>query len=65
MWYNYLKTSGTLWQYYKDDPNDKLIYSEWFKSKIKITGNAPADDNTKDVKIIVPLQYLDNFWRTL
>ena len=21
---NYLKTSGSLWQYYRDDPNDNL-----------------------------------------
>ena len=39
--------------------------SESFKSKIKITGNAPADCNTKDIEIIVPLKYLSNFWRTL
>ena len=34
---NYLKTSGRLWQYYKDDPNDNLTDSESFKSKVKIT----------------------------
>ena len=34
---NYSKTSGSLWQYYKDDPNDNLVRSESFKSKIKIT----------------------------
>ena len=34
---NYSKTSGSLWQYYKDDPNDNLTKS--FKSKVKITGN--------------------------
>ena len=28
-------------------------------------GKAPAASNTKDVEIIVPLKYLDNFWRTL
>ena len=22
---NYLETSGSLWQYYKDEPNDNLI----------------------------------------
>ena len=31
-----------------------------FKSKIKITGNTPADVNTKDVKVIVPLKYLNS-----
>ena len=24
---NYLKTSGSLWEYYKDDPNDNLNHS--------------------------------------
>ena len=59
---NYSKTSGSLWQYYKDDLNDNLTYSESFKSKVKITGNTPAAGNTKDVEIIVPLKY---FWRML
>ena len=62
---NYSKTSGSLWQYYKDEPNDNLANSESFKSKVNITGNTPADGNTKDVEIIVPLKYLSNFWRTL
>ena len=62
---NYSKTSGSLWQYYKDDPNDNLADSEPFKSKAKITGNTPAAGNTKNVEIIVPLKYLSNFWRTL
>ena len=62
---NYSKTSGSLWQYYKDDPNDNITQSESFKSKIKITGKTPEAGNTKDVEIIVPLKYLSNFWRTL
>ena len=62
---NYSKTSGSLWQYYKDDPNNNLTDSESFKSKVKITQNTPAAGNTKDVEIIVPLKYLSNFWRTL
>ena len=32
---NYSKTSGSLWQYYKDEPNDNLANSESFKSKVK------------------------------
>ena len=59
------KTSGSLWQYYKDDPNDKIVQSELFKSKIKITGKTPAPGNNKDVEIIVTLKYFSNFWRTL
>ena len=62
---NYSKTSGSLWQYYRDDPNNNMTRSESFKSKIKITGKTPAVGNTKDVEIIVPLKYLSNFWRTL
>ena len=62
---NYSKTSGSLWRYYKDEPNDNLTDSEVFKSKIKITGNTSADGNTEDVEIIVPLKYLSNFWKTL
>ena len=54
---NYSKTSRSLWQYYKDEPNDNVTDSESFKSKIKITGNTRADDgNTKDVEIAVPLK---------
>ena len=62
---NYSKTSGSLWQYYKDDPNNNITDSESFKFKVKITGKTPNDGNTKDVEIIVPLKYLSNFWRTL
>ena len=62
---NYSKTSGSLWQYYRDEPNDNLADSESFKSKIKITGKAPNNDNEKDVEIMVPLKHLSNFWRTL
>ena len=33
---NYSKTSRSLWQYYKYDPNDNIRQPESFKSKIKI-----------------------------
>ena len=62
---NYAKTSGALWQYYRDEPNDNLEDSESFKSKIKISGKTPNNDNEEDVEIMVPLKYLSNFWRTL
>ena len=62
---NYSKTSGNLWQYYNDDPNDSITQSESFKSKIKIAGKTPEAGNTKNVEIIVPLKHLSNFWRTL
>ena len=56
---NYSKTSGSLWQYYKDEANDNLTDSESFKSKMKIMGNI------QKMVIIAPLKYLSNFWRTL
>ena len=34
---NYAKTSGRLWQYFRDEPDDNIEDSESFKSKIKIT----------------------------
>ena len=46
---NYLKTSGSLWHYYRNDPNDNIANSESFKLKIRITGKNPAGDNVKHV----------------
>ena len=62
---NYSKAFWSLWQYYIDDPNDNIAQSESFKYKMKITGKTTVGSNTKDVKIAVPLKYLNNFWRTL
>ena len=53
---NYSKTSGSLWEYYRYEPNDNLADSESFKSKIKITGKPPATGNEKDIEIMVPLK---------
>ena len=62
---NYAKATGSLWQYFRDEPNNNLADSESFKSKIKITGKTPNNGNEKNVEIMVPLKYLSNFWRTL
>ena len=62
---NYAKTTGSLWQYFRDEPNDVLRNSKSFKSKIKITGKTPNDDNEKDVEIMVPLKYLVIFGELL
>ena len=65
---NYAKTTGSLWQYFRDEPvddDDDIEDSKSFKYKTKITGKTPNDDNEKDVEIMVPLKYLSNFWRTL
>ena len=62
---NYSKTSGSLGQLYLDEPSNQIANSKSFKSKIKITGNTPKDDNKKNVEIVVPLKYLSDFWRFL
>ena len=64
---NYSKKRGSLWQYYKDDPNanDNITQSESFNTKIKITGKTSSAGNTKDVEIIMLLKYLSNSWRTI
>ena len=46
----YSKTSGSLWQYHRDEPNNNLTDSESFKSKVKATGNTPADVIQKMLK---------------
>ena len=63
----YSKTSGSLWQYFKDIPavdnnnnaivnfaENNLTYS--FNFKVKMTGQT-IDDGTKNVEIMVPLKY--------
>ena len=74
--YHYLKKSGILWQYYRDEPYiiqayDKIAdfiadntITDSFRIKEKITSQT-SDNGEKDVEIMVPLKYLSNFWRTL
>ena len=62
---NCSETSGSLWQYCRDDPNDNITQSESFKYKIKLPGKTPGDGNTKDVEIAVQLKYLSDFWKSL
>ena len=57
---NYSKTSGRLWQYYKDDPNSNITRSESFKSKIKTTRKTPEDDTIKIFK-----HFLENSWNAV
>ena len=69
----YSKTSGSLYQYYRDEPvvndNDNIIYFPNDKnnnilSKFKQQTTRQTENNvTKDVEIIVPLKYFSNFWR--
>ena len=54
---HYSKTFESLWQYYRDESNHSSTDSESFKSKIKITRKTANNNNTKDVEVIVPLNY--------
>ena len=63
-----------MWQYYKDiqpvNNNDDIAEfnganaTDSFSFIAKIIGQT-GDNGTKEVEIIVPLNYLINFWRTL
>ena len=51
---NYAKTTGSLWQYFRDEPNDNLANSESFKFKMKITGKTPNNDNLANSESFKP-----------
>ena len=42
---NYSQTSRSLWQYYRDEPNDNMENSESFQFKGKIKGKTRDADN--------------------
>ena len=83
---NYRKTIGSLYNYYRDELSDdadvnnfnniKVVNSNAFKYKNKITGNtynvnATADvydankEGTQTIELAIPLKYLGNFWKAL
>ena len=64
---NYRKTTGSLWNYYRDKPSNPLSSgSESFKYKTSITEKTPEDDGSlTNAKVVIPLKYLSNFWRSL
>ena len=83
---NYRKTIGSLYNYYRDELSDdaddnnfdniKVVNSNTFKYKNKITGNtynvgAGAQvydvnkNGTQEVELAIPSKYLGNFWRAL
>ena len=75
----YRKTTGSLWNYYRDEPNNPpanyyntypITNSASFKYKSNLVEKTPSNDNDynnviQDVKIVLPLKHLSNFWRTL
>ena len=83
---NYRKTIGSLYNYYTDELSDdaddnnfdniKVVNSEAFKYKNKITGNTYNVDagaqgydvnknGTQEAELAIPLKYLGDFWRAL
>ena len=75
---NYEKTSGSLFNYYRDEPKDhdegdgddainiSIGGLKSFDYKTEITGSLDSGELEKeDVEIAIPLKYLGNFWRSL
>ena len=64
---NYRKTTGSLWNYYRDEPSNPLSSnSESFKYQTSIVGKTPEDnDSLTKAKVVIPLKYIRNFWRSL
>ena len=73
---NYSKTTKSLWNCYRDEPNNGLdgadnnvncsiTGSKSFDYKASITGGLEGNKTEQEVEIAVPLKYLSNFWRTV
>ena len=73
---NYRKTSSSLWNYYRDQLNSttgannithSILNPESFDYKANFIENGVTHDNlTKnDVKVVLTLKHLSNFWRDL
>ena len=77
---NYSGTSGSVWQFKRHEPRQNNVdftdtNSESFKYKAALVGKTAhhtgaAENNNlksyvKKTKIVVPLKYLSNFWRSL
>ena len=72
---NYSDTSGRLWQFKRDEPpadNADLTIdnSQSFKYKAALVGKTEdavynTNSSVKNIKVLVPLNYLRNFWRSL
>ena len=72
---NYRKTTVSLWNYYRDEPNSStdnnnvthsILNSKSFDYKVNFIGSVTNNDLIKnDVKIVIPLKHLNNFWKNL
>ena len=71
---SYQDSSATLYQYKRDEPpegdpipNLAVDNSSSFKYKVELLGNPVVANNIarRNVKVVVPLKYLSNFFRSL
>ena len=71
---NYQDSSATLYQYKRDEPPEADAVADLtadnsssFKYKVSLLGNPVFDGNIRkrSVKVVVPLKYLSNFFRSL
>ena len=72
---NYRKTTGSLWNYNRDQPNrdsrkNYYLGSKSFDLKSSIMGelgdiNDDNQENKDNIIFVVPLKQLSNFWRSL
>ena len=66
---NYSDTLKSLWQFKRDEIEEinNLAVDNWssFKYRSNIIGNLSQAGTRNNVKIVVPLKYLSNFWRSL
>ena len=70
---NYSKTTGSLWIYYRDEPNSGSVGdknysirgSKYFDYETNNTARLEGNNTEKEVEIAVPLKHLRNFWKTL
>ena len=65
-------TSGSLWNYYRDEVNDftnennnanncKTTTSKSYEYKANLTGRAPNNNSRLNTEVVVLLKYLSNF----
>ena len=66
---NYSDTSGNLWQFKRDEIEENVDLTvdnlSSFKYKSNIIGNLTIAETKNNVKTVVPLKHLSNFWRSL
>ena len=72
---NYKKATGSLWNYYRDEPNSStgndnithsILNSKSFDYKANFISSVTNNNLTKnDIKIVVPLKHLSNLWKKI